>query len=166
VYISSVIKIKENEFLYLPNKRRMIMKQVRTGQKFNRRMGNVISHVTVTGRTANGRIACVTATGKEFVAKKETVLRWDRVEAKKSTTRLNKTSFVNVLIDTLGKTNTPMTAGELVEKIQQDNSFKFKAGVKTPINSASSRLNSYIKAKGNNALVKKVTGQVGKFVHV
>ena len=76
--------------------------------------------------------------------------------------RLNKKKFIDVLIETLNNNLRPMTARELVEKINEDGTFSFKESAKTPWNSASSRLNTYLKEKGNQSEIRMYSR--GKFV--
>ena len=76
---------------------------------------------------------------------------------------MNERPLVDVLVDTIKASGVPMTAKELVEKVKADGTYKFKETARTPWNSASSRLNTYIHKFGDGAEIK-VVGR-GKFAN-
>lgn len=148
-------------------------KNIAVGNEYTRPLGANKQFVTIVGINDDGTVNVVSKSGKQrFKTKIEKVKQWTLVKAsdvreaaervavapKKKVNikadgtvevtarkRLNERTFVEVLIDTINASNVPMTARELVEKVKADGTFRFKETAKTPWNSASSRLNSFLK---------------------
>lgn len=147
-------------------------KKIKVGNEYTRPLGATKQFVTIVGVNDDGTVNVVSKSGKQrFKTKVENVASWtlvkesavreapERVVTSKkkdvaikadgtvevvSRKRLNDRPFVDVLIDTINASTVPMTARELVEKVKADGTFKFRETAKTPWNSASSRLNSYL----------------------
>jgi len=147
-------------------------KEIMVGNEYTRPLGATKQFVTIVGINDDGTVNVVSKSGKQrFKTKIENVDRWElvkavevreaperiantapkKVEVKADGTvavvarkRLNERPFVEVLIDTINASNVPMTARELVDKVKADGTFKFKETAKTPWNSASSRLHTYL----------------------
>lgn len=161
---------------------------VMVGNEYVRPLGANKQFVTIIGINEDGTVNAVSKSGKQrFRTKLENVSKWElvkavevreapervatatpKVEVKADGTvevvatrkRLNNRSFVDVLIDTINASDVPMTARELVEKVKAEGTFVFRETAKTPWNSASSRLNTYLKER-DDANFKKVGA--GKF---
>ena len=145
---------------------------VMVGNEYTRPLGANKQFVTIVSVNDDGTVNAVSKSGKQkFKTKIENVAKWTLTKAatvreapervavapKKKVAiksdgtvavvhkRLNDRPFVDVLIDTINASTVPMTARELVEKVKADGTFKFKETAKTPWNSASSRLNTYLK---------------------
>ena len=149
------------------------MKKIAVGNEYTRPLGANKQFVTIVGVNDDGTVNVVSKSGKQrFKTKIENVKHWTLIKENNvreaaervavapkkkvnikadgsvevvSHKRLNSRTFVEVLIDTIKASNAPMTARELVEKVKADGTFIFKETAKTPWNSASSRLNSYLK---------------------
>lgn len=144
---------------------------VKVGNEYARPLGANKQFVTIVGINDDGTVQVVSKSGKQrFKTKIENVDKWtlikesevaeavERVaEVKKEVAinadgtvevvarkRLNARPFVDVLIDTIKASDVPMSARELVEKVKADGTFHFSPTAKTPWNSASSRLNTYL----------------------
>lgn len=146
------------------------------GNEYSRPLGSNKQYVTITKICDDGTVEAISKSGKQrFHTKISNVDKWtlikqadvqtnkvervyqsapERVTTKK---RLNSRPFVEVLIDTICSSNTPMNARQLVDKVKSDGSYIFKDGIKTPWNSASSRLNAYMHDAGENSKIKFVS---------
>lgn len=148
---------------------------ITVGNEYSRKLGMNRQFVTITKILDDGTVEAVSKSGKQrFHTKIETVNnKWTLVKQANGETvtrtapervntavktgtgkRLNNRPFVEVLIETICSSNVPMNAKQLVEKIKADGTYKFRDGVKTPWNSASTRLNTYMKEAGDNSKIK------------
>lgn len=151
-------------------------KNVVIGNEYTRPLGATKQFVTIVGINEDGTVDVVSKSGKQkFKTKIENVDKWTIVKEAEvreapervavapkkevaikadgtvevvANKRRNARPFVDVLIDTINASSVPMNAKELVEKVKADGTFVFSETAKTPWNSASSRLNTYLK---NNA---------------
>lgn len=159
------------------------MSKIIVGNEYTRPLGATKQFVTIVGINDDGTVNVVSKSGKQkFKTRIENIERWTLVkeairtapirEVKKEVTinddgtvsvgkRLNERPLVDVLVDTIKASGIPMTAKELVEKVKADGTYKFKETARTPCNSASSRLNSYIHKLGDGAEIKVIAR--GKF---
>jgi hypothetical protein len=162
------------------------MSEIIVGNEYTRPLGATKQFVTITGINDDGTVSVVSKSGKQkFKTRIENVERWTLVKAAvevrtapkrvaKSVNingdgtvtvskRLNERTLVDVLVDTIKASGKPMSARELVEKVKADGSYKFKETAKTPWNSASSRLNTYIHRQGESSEIKVIAR--GRFVN-
>ena len=126
--------------------------RINVGNVYERvtRNGNLVtkSKVTITEVTENG-IVGQTASKKEVRATAEEVKMWkllhyEKKVVQKANKRLNERNCVDVAIETILAHNCGMSAAAIVEAMKAEGTYKFKETAKTPANTVSSRLNSYI----------------------
>lgn len=147
---------------------------ITVGSEYSRQLGSNKQYVTITKICDDGTVEAISKSGRQkFHTRIENVNKWTLIKAAENTTRsaperaervnvvkdnskkrLNARPFVEILIDTIIANNKPMNAKQLVDKVKEDGSYKFKEGIKTPWNSASTRLNTYIREAGENSKIK------------
>lgn len=119
------------------------------------RNGNLVNKSKVTIKEVNGdEVVGVTASKKEVRATVDEVKTWKLLSYVKKAVakvakRLNAKSCVEVAIETIIAHNCGMSAKAIVEAMKAEGTFKFKETAKTPENSVSSRLNTYINDTDN-----------------
>ena len=114
------------------------------------RNGNLLNKSKVTIKEVDGdNVVGVTASKKEVRATVDEVKTWKLLTYVKKTVakvskRLNERTCVEVAIETVIAHNCGMSAKAIVEAMKAEGTFKFKETAKTPENTVSSRLNTYI----------------------
>jgi hypothetical protein len=128
-------------------------------------VGNVYERVVRNGNLVNkSKVTIVSVTDDEVVgrtaSKKEVrashaevktwkLLHYEKKVVAKGNKRLNDRNCVDVAIETILAHGCGMSAVAIVEAMKTEGTYKFKDTAKTPQNTVSSRLNSYINETEN-----------------
>ena len=137
--------------------------RINVGNVYERivRNGNLINKSKVTITAVNeDEVVGVTASKKEVKASPIEVKTWKLIHYEKKAVdkakkRLNERNLVDVAIETVLAHGEGMSAKAIVEALRTEGTYRFKDTAKTPWNTVSSRLNTYIN-ETENPLIKHI----------